>query len=163
MICFIVLLFLCFFSIVSKYPTSNEITQSRISVTWASQPKIDSYEITASNSQAADQLNCSVAPSNRQASCEGLSPCMEYNISIRACSDKSGCGEPATLTITTLPGRKLRGPCLKVNVEALHISLTRTDIPLLCLNPGRKTHKRRPCSGRVEGRVFGTRPDLEVI
>ncbi len=106
MICFIVLLFLCFFSIALKYLKSNGITRSRISVTWASQPKIDSYEVTASNSKAAAQSNCSVVYSNTEASCEGLSSCTEYNISIRACSDKSGCGEPAILAITTLPGRK---------------------------------------------------------
>ncbi len=151
------LLYHCFFgifSIASKSLTSNGITRRRITVTWASQPKIDSYEVAASNSKSAAQFNCSVAHSDTQASCEGLSPCTEYNISIRACSDNRGCGEPAILTVTTLPGRKLRGPSLKVNVKALHISLTRTDIPLLCLNSGRKTHKRRPCSGRVEGRVF---------
>ncbi len=153
-------MFFCyFFSIAPKYLKSNGITRTCISVTWASQPKIDSFEVTASNSKAATQSNCSVAPSNRQASCEGLSPYLEYNISIRACSDNRGCGEPAILTVTTLPGRKLRGPSLKVNVEALHISLTRT---VMSLSRTEDTQKKTVL-GESRGTSICYKTDLKVI
>ncbi len=79
--------------------------RTHANVTWAGQPKIDRHEVTASNSLGAN-LSCSVGQTKTQASCEDLSPCTEYNISVRACSDKSGCGEPAILNVHTIPDRK---------------------------------------------------------
>ncbi len=82
-----------------------------VNVIWTGQPKIDKYEVTASNPQGANS-NCSVEKRKTQATCAGLSPCTEYNISVRACSDKSGCGEPNILNVTTTHGRKF-DYCLK--------------------------------------------------
>ncbi len=86
----------------------NVVSKNRINVTWEAKPEIDSYEVTAITFQGM-KSSCSVGQSKSQASCEGLSPWTEYDISVRACSDKSGCGEPAILTVTTTPGRKFKG------------------------------------------------------
>ncbi len=83
----------------------DAITRTGASVTWTGQPKIDKYEVTVSNSQGANS-SCFVGKTKTQATCEDLSPCAEYNVSVHAFSNKSGCGEPATLNVTTTPGRK---------------------------------------------------------
>ncbi len=88
-----------------EHLTKNAVSKNRITVKWESEPEIDSYEVTALTSQGT-KSSCSVGQLNSQATCEGLSQCKEYNISVRPCNTNSGCGEPAMLTVITFLGRK---------------------------------------------------------
>ncbi len=98
-------LYSSYLPLVPEHLSSNIITSSRIDVTWQSQCNLRNYEVTASNSQGANS-SCSVGLWKMHATCEGISPCTEYNISVRVCHPESGCGGPAILNVTTTPGRK---------------------------------------------------------
>ncbi len=50
--------------------------------------------------------NCFVEEAHMAALCENLSPCMEYNIAVCACGEKSGCGAPVYRLVSTKLGRK---------------------------------------------------------
>ncbi len=90
-----------------EHLTQIVASKAPLNFMWEAKSEIDSYEVTAINFQGM-KSSCSVGQSNSQATCEGLSPCTEYNISVRACNMKGGCGEPAILTVTSSPGRKFR-------------------------------------------------------
>ncbi len=49
------------------------------------------YEVIASNSEG-DNSNCPVGKTKNQATWEGLSPCTEDNVSVRAYHAKRSCG-----------------------------------------------------------------------
>ncbi len=61
--------------------------------------------MTAVDSQGAVH-NCFVEEAQMAAICESLSPCMEYNIAVRACGEKSGCGAPVYRLVSTKLRRK---------------------------------------------------------
>ncbi len=84
----LIVLFSSCLALVPEHLSSNEITSSRIDVTWQTQCNLGNYEVTASNSQGANS-SCYVGQWKTQATCEGLSPCREYNISVRACHAKA--------------------------------------------------------------------------
>ncbi len=74
-----------------------------------------------------------------QASCEGLSPCTQYVIFVSACSTESGCGEPATLSVSTTPGRKFGNNCF-LQWTGLHGPTRGNVISGLCLKKCSITH-----------------------
>ncbi len=106
--------------LVPEHLSSNTITSSRIDVTWQSQCNLGHYEVTASNPQGAIS-SCYVGQWKTQATCGGLSPCMEYNISVRVCHAESGCGGAAILNVTTTPGRKFNDFFLKLDWASIAI------------------------------------------
>ncbi len=115
-ICFV------FFFLVPEHITITAVSKNCVNVTWEGQPEIDRYEVSASTSQGT-KSKCSVGESDAQASCEGLSPCTDYNITARACHAKRGCGEPAVLSVTTYPGRKFNDSIFLLLAWAARTSL----------------------------------------
>ncbi len=93
------------FFLVPERLTQIVVSKNLINITWEAKPEIANYEVTAITFKGT-KSSCSVGQSKFQATCEGLSPCTEYDISVRACNTKGGCGEPAILNMPTTPGRK---------------------------------------------------------
>ncbi len=82
-------------------------SRKSIAVQWTKFPPCGecSHKVAAVDSQGAVN-NCFVEGAQMAAICENLFPCMEYNITVRACGEKSGCGAPAYRLVSTKLGRK---------------------------------------------------------
>ncbi len=113
-----------FFAVAPDVLMETVVTHKNITVKWNKFPRCEkcSHNVTAVDSQGAVH-NCSVKEAQMAAICENLSPCMEYNITVRACGEKSGCGDPATKTASTKLGRK--STCITSAVDVLKTDVLR--------------------------------------
>ncbi len=85
----------------------TQITPRRLRVKWrkSESPEQLSYEVTATGPRHT-VITCSAKNGQAEhasASCEGLSPCTTYNVSVRECDRESGCGEAAVKSFSTMP------------------------------------------------------------
>ncbi len=104
-------IFYNYLSLVPQYLEHTQITPRRLRVKWrkSESPEQPSYEVTATGPRHS-AITCFAKNGQAEhdsASCEGLSPCTTYNVSVRECDRESGCGEAAVKSFSTMPDRRL--------------------------------------------------------
>ncbi len=99
-----------YLSLVLKDLEHTQITSRRLRVKWrkSESPELASYEVTAAGPRHT-AITCFAKNGQAEhdsASCEGLSPCTTYNVSVRECDRESGCGKAAVKSFSTMPDRR---------------------------------------------------------